>query len=133
MKDFRQLVVWEKAHVFTKDIYNSLSNFPKDEIYGLTSQLKRATISIPTNIAEGCGRGSDADFKRFIHIAFGSASEVEYLIFLSYELSFIDQENYTRLNNQINEIKKMLAGLINKLKANSSEQIAHSNQLKDKR
>lgn len=117
MKDFKQLLVWEKAHILTKDIYKITVGFPREEIFGLSSQLKRAVVSIPTNIAEGCGRGSDADFKRFIQISFASASEVEYLIFLSYELKFINLENYNRLNEQVNEVKKMLAGLINKLKS----------------
>lgn len=116
MKDFRDLLVWEKAHIFVKTIYEVTHTFPKDEMFGMTSQLRRASISIPTNIAEGCGRGSDADFKRFIQIAFGSASEVEYLVFLSYELSFINEDKYIDLNNRIIEIKKMLAGLIQKLK-----------------
>ncbi|MCQ4035394.1 four helix bundle protein [Kaistella montana] len=116
MKDFRQLQVWSKAHHLVKEIYLITESFPKEEIYGVTSQLRRASVSIPTNIAEGCGRGSDADFKRFIQMSFGSASEVEYLVFLSFELSFITESNYVILNPQIVEIKKMLARLINKLK-----------------
>lgn len=116
MKDFRQLQVWSKSHELVKELYKVSESFPKQELFGLTSQLRRASISVPTNIAEGCGRGSDADFKRFIQIEFASASEVEYLIFLSFELSFIIESDYLFLNNQIIEIKKMLAGLINKLK-----------------
>ncbi|WP_407401866.1 four helix bundle protein [Chryseobacterium sp.] len=116
MKDFRQLQVWSKSHELVKELYKVSESFPKQELFGLTSQLRRVSISVPTNIAEGCGRGSDADFKRFIQIAFASASEVEYLIFLSFELSFIIESDYLFLNNQIIEIKKMLAGLINKLK-----------------
>ena len=85
-------------------------------MFGLTSQLRRAGISIPTNVAEGCGRGSDADFKRFVQISFASASEVEYLIFLSFELSFLSEVSYQDLNLQVVEVKKMLASLINKLK-----------------
>lgn len=116
MKNFRQLQVWSKSHEIVIEVYKITESFPKDEIFGLTSQLKRASVSIPTNIAEGCGRGSDADFKRFIQIAFASASEVEYLIFLSFELSYIEEANYKKLNEQIIEIKRMLAGLIYKLK-----------------
>lgn len=116
MKDFKQLLVWEKAHILTKDIYCITVSFPKEEIFGLTSQLKRAAVSIPTNIAEGCGRGSDADFKRFMQISFASASEVEYLILLSFELTYIDEDIFKKINEQIIEVKKMLAGLINKLK-----------------
>ncbi len=85
-------------------------------MFGLTSQLRRASVSIATNIAEGCGRGSDADFKRFIQIAFGSSSEVEYLIFLSKELGYVNEDEGKLLTAQVTTIKKMLAGLINKLK-----------------
>ena len=117
MKDYRQLKVWAKAHILTKDLYGATSRFPKDELFGLTSQLRRAGSSIPTNIAEGCGRGSDADFRRFLQIAFGSASEVEYLVFLSYELNYIPKTEFTEYNNKITEVKKMLAGMIKKLSA----------------
>lgn len=116
MKDFKQLQVWGKAHHIAKELYRVTAPFPKEELFGLTSQLRRVGVSIPTNIAEGCGRGSDADFKRFIQIAFGSASEVEYLVLLSFELSYIDEAEYVVLDEKINEVKKMLAGLINKLK-----------------
>lgn len=116
MKDFRQLQVWEKSHSFTKEVYTCTASFPKEEGYGLTSQLRRAAVSVPTNIAEGCGRGSDADFKRFVQMAFGSASEAEYLIFLSFELGYIGVNEFTLLNEQVITIKKMLASLINKLK-----------------
>lgn len=115
MKDFRQLQVGSKSHNIVKELYHITESFPKEEMFGLTSQLRRASISIPTNIAEGCGRGSDADFKRFIQISFGSASEVEYLVFLSFELSYI-KEDYQKLYIKLVEIKKMLASLINKLK-----------------
>ena len=87
-------------------------------MYGITSQLRRAVLSIPTNIAEGTGRGSDADFKRFLQIAFGSASEVEYLLLLSIELKFIKDEEGKNLEAQIIEVKKMLSSLITKLKKN---------------
>ena len=82
MKDFRTLKVWEKSHQFTLKIYSLSRNFPKDELFGLISQIRRASSSIAINIAEGCGRGSDADFARFLQISMGSASETEYLIML---------------------------------------------------
>ncbi len=113
MQDFRKLKVWEKSHRFSIDVYNATSAFPKEEIYGLTSQIRRAAVSISANIAEGCGRGSDADFKRFLHIAFGSASEAECLLELSKDLNFIDNEHVAMLLGNIEEIKKMLASLIN--------------------
>ena len=116
MKDFRQLQVWGKAHEMVKEIYHLTIYFPKEEMFGLTSQLRRAGVSIPANIAEGCGRGTDADIKRVLQISFGSASEVEYLVFLSFELSYIREDYYKKLQTNISEIKKMLASLINKLK-----------------
>lgn len=115
MKDYRKLMVWEKAHVLVKDLYFVTSKFPKEELFGVTSQIRRAAVSIPTNIAEGCGRNSDKDFRRFLQIAFGSANEVEYLIYLSYELNYIEKHQYTGLNNKIIEVKKMLAGMIKTL------------------
>ncbi len=116
MKDFRQLHVWEKSHILAKEVYRITALFPKEEMFGLTSQLRRASVSIPTNIAEGCGRASDADFRRFIQIAFGSSSEVEYLVLLSFELGFIEESDFSTLHEQIVTVKKMLESLINKLK-----------------
>ena len=112
MKDYRNLKVWSKAHILAKDLYLATSRFPRDELFGMTSQLRRAGTSIPTNIVEGCGRESDADFRRFLQIAFGSSNEVEYLIFLSYELNYIQKSNFIELNNKIIEVKKMLSGMI---------------------
>jgi four helix bundle protein len=117
MKDFRNLKVWEKAHQLTLKIYKVTEEFPREELYGLTSQIRRACVSIPTNIAEGCVRSSDADFSRFLYIALGSTSELEYLILLSIDLKIIKDELYDELNNDINEIKKMLISMIQKLKA----------------
>ena len=117
MKDFRSLKVWEKAHLLTLKIYKVTEKFPREELYGLTSQIRRACVSIPTNIAEGCVRSSDADFSRFIYIALGSTSELEYLMMLAMDLNFIKTELHTELNNEINEIKKMLISMIKKLKA----------------
>ena len=112
MKDFRSLNVWEKGHKITVSIYKLTHSFPKEEMYGLTSQIRRASTSIPTNIAEGCGRGSDADFSRFLQMSFGSANETEYLLLLCFELGYISEENYLELNISIQEIKKMLSKLI---------------------
>jgi four helix bundle protein len=117
MKDFRKLIVWEKAHQLTLKIYKVTEDFPREELYGLTSQIRRAAVSIPTNIAEGCVRSSDADFSRFLYIALGSTSELEYLMLLSMDLKIIKNELHIELNNEINEIKKMLISMIQKLKA----------------
>ncbi len=116
MKDFRNLKVWELSHKVALEIYSLTIAFPKEEMYGLTSQIRRASASIPTNISEGCGRDSDADFRRFIQIAFGSACEVEYLLILANELKILSIKDYDQLNPKVIEIKKMLSGLIKKLK-----------------
>lgn len=115
MKDYKKFLVWQKSHQLTLDVYKILHSFPKEEMFGLTSQMKRASSSIPTNIAEGCGRNSDKDFSRFLVIAFGSANELEYQIILSSDLNFIQTEVSEKLLAQVEEVKKMLNGLISKL------------------
>lgn len=117
MKDFRDLKVWEKAHQLTLAIYKVTTDFPKNEVYGLTSQIRRASGSVPANIAEECDRGSDAEFARFLQIAMGSASELEYHLLLSRELGFLDVQTHSRLENDIVETKRMLTSLIQRLKA----------------
>jgi four helix bundle protein len=117
VRDFRKLQVWEKAHELTLAVYRSTTGFPKDELYGLTSQIRRASSSIPANIAEGCGREGDAEFKRFLQIALGSASELEYHLLLAHDLGYIDQVSYTRLEQNATEVKRMLTGFIQRLKA----------------
>ncbi len=119
MKDFRQLKVWEKSHQLALAVYKATKEFPKEELYGLTSQVRRASMSIPTNIAEGCGRNTDAEFARFLQIAMGSASETEYQLLLSYDLGFLNQEQYDKLNIDISEVKRMLASLLKTLRAES--------------
>lgn len=119
MKDFRQLKVWEKAHLLTVSVYKDTKGFPKEEMYGLTSQIRRAAVSIPNNIAEGCGRGSDADLAHFLQISMGSSSEVEYLLLLSRDLGLMGNADYEQLNLQIVEIKRMLSSLIKTLRAES--------------
>jgi four helix bundle protein len=116
MKDFRKLQVWEKAHFLTLSIYKQTHTFPKEELYGLTSQIRRASSSIPINIAEGCGRGSDKDFARFLQISFGSASETEYLLLLCFELGYLSENNYLESNLLVQEIKKMLAKFMSTLR-----------------
>mgnify|MGYP000119709517 CR=1 FL=1 len=94
MRDFKKYEIWQLSHAFTLRIYSSTSLFPKDEMYGITSQIRRASSSIPTNISEGCGRNSDKEFNQFLNIALGSASETEYLIILSRDLNYIDTEKF---------------------------------------
>ena len=97
MRDFRRLQVWGKSHELTLRIYALTSEFPRQEIYGLTSQIRRACASIPTNIAEGCGRNSSPDFARFLQIAMGSASETEYLILLAHDLKYLNVDQHAEL------------------------------------
>ncbi|MCA1785355.1 MAG: four helix bundle protein [Desulfobacteraceae bacterium] len=120
MKDFNKLKVWEKAHHFTLQVYKITKDFPSDERFGLTGQLRRSAASVPTNIAEGCGRDSERDLARFMSIAAGSASEVEYQLLLACDLNYIQYETYEELHQQINELKKMLNSFIKKLKAAKS-------------
>lgn len=112
MIDFKTLKVWQKAHQVVLSIYKITANFPKDEKYGLSSQMKRSSTSIPTNIAEGCGRNTDAELARFCDIAMGSASELEYQLLLARDLGFLEQERYSVLNTQLIEVKKMLLSFI---------------------
>jgi len=116
VKDFKNLQVWEKAHILALDIYKATASFPKDEIYGLTSQIRRSSTSIPTNIAEGCGRNGDAELARFMTISMGSASEVEYQLLLAHDLGYLNQETHAELHEKVTEVKRMLAGFIKTLK-----------------
>ena len=111
MQDFRKLKVWERSHDLTLRIYELTSRFPREEIYGLTSQIRRACASIPTNISEGCGRETPADFARFLQIAMGSASETEYLILLAHHLKYFSAKQYVELTDTIVSVKKMLTSL----------------------
>lgn len=117
MKNFRDLKVWQKAHILTLDVYKATGKFPKEEMYALTSQIRRASASIAANIAEGCGRGTDADFARFLQIATGSASELEYHLLLAYDLKFLNQLIYKKLDEDVTDVKRMLASFLKKLKA----------------
>ncbi|MBK8615644.1 MAG: four helix bundle protein [Anaerolineales bacterium] len=117
MKDFRKLKVWEKAHQLALNVYKVTGAFPKEELYGLTSQIRRSSMSTPTNIAEGCGRNTDADFARFLQIAMGSASETEYQLILAYDLEFISEESYEKLHSDAEEVKRMLASLLKTIRA----------------
>ncbi len=117
MRDFRELKVWERSHRLTLAAYEVTATFPKEELYGLTSQTRRSCAAIPANIAEGCGRGSNVDLARFLQIALGSASELEYHLLLAHELSFLKPRDYKRLIGEVAEIKRMLTSFINGLKA----------------
>jgi four helix bundle protein len=119
LQNFRNLRVWEKAHVLTLDVYRSSKPFPRDEMYGLTSQMRRASASIGANIAEGSCRKGDCEFGRFLQIAIGSASELEYHLLLARDLELLKLLDHQRLAEGVVEVKRMLASLIHKLKAHS--------------
>ncbi|HTP33331.1 MAG TPA: four helix bundle protein [Candidatus Acidoferrales bacterium] len=116
MKDFHELKVWQKAHALTLAVYQITANFPRQEKYGLTSQLRRASSSIPANLAEGCGRNGDAEFVRFSSIAAGSASELEYHLLLACDLKLITREDHVELSQRTTELKRMLNVLMRRLK-----------------
>jgi four helix bundle protein len=126
LKDFRELKVWQRAHELTLAMYGATARFPKEETYGLTAQLRRACTSIPTNIAEGCGRGSDADFAHFLQIAMGSASETEYQLLLSRDLGYLTQDEYPALQDCVQEVKRMISSLLKTLRASGNKLTAES-------
>ena len=117
MQDYKSLKVWEKAHSFTVKVYEITKAFPKEELYSLTNQLRRAASSIPANIAEGCGKNSKQELAHFLNIALGSSNESEYYLILSKDLTYLEVTNYNILYNLINEVKGMLTALINKVRA----------------
>ena len=120
MKDFRELKVWERAHQLTLDVYKTTSRFPREEVYGLTSQMRRCCASIGANIAEGCGKRGNNEFQRFLQIASGSASEMDYHLLLARDLSFLDHDGYTRLEGQLSILRRMLTSLLQKVDTNAA-------------
>jgi len=119
MRDFKQLLVWQKAHEITLEVYRLTKFFPRSEIYGLTLQLRRASLSIGSNLAEGCGRdGTDIELRRYVQIASGSTLEAQYQLLLAHDLKYLESIEFTVLNAKIDELKKMLNSLMKKLKAN---------------
>ena len=117
MRDFRSIKAWEKSHHLTLAIYGVTKGFSRDELFGLTSQIRRACASIPANIAEGCGRSGEAELARFFQIASGSASELECHLLLAHDLHLIADTDYVRLTNEVTEVKRMLTAFIQKLRA----------------
>ena len=123
MKDFRRLMVWEKAHALTLQIYRSTATFPREELYGITSQMRRCSASIAANIAEGCGRTGNGEFHRFLNTAAGSASELEYFLLLARDLNFISTETYQVLQADVLEVQRMLASLLRRVDSTRRSQI----------
>lgn len=116
MKNFKELLIWQRSHQLVLEIYLVTKSFPKEELFGLTSQMRRSSASIPTNIAEGCGRNSDAEMSRFLVIAQGSAAELEYQIILSKDLSYLSLETFNKLSLELTEIRKMINTFMQKIK-----------------
>ena len=119
MQDFTKLKVWQKAHTFTINLYKISSTFPNEEKFGLTNQIRRASVSIESNLAEGAGRSTSKDFSRFIDIAQGSAFEVKCQILIARDLNYIDNQKSELLMEKINEVSRMITSLNQKLKTNN--------------
>lgn len=126
MRDFRSLRVWQHAHALTLAVYQATMSFPKDELYGLRSQIRRAASSVGANLAEASGRHHDADQGRFCQIAMGSACELEYHLVLAHDLRLIDDETWTKLSPAVESVKNMLTMFIRKLTADSRRRKADS-------
>jgi len=119
MRDFQHLEIWQRSHQLTLSIYSLTQAFPKEEVFGLTSQMRRSASSIPTNIAEGCGRESATELKRFLTIAAGSSSELQYQVILCKDLNYITETIFKELSDEITQIRKMIYSYSSKLTAES--------------
>ena len=115
MKDFRQLTVWENAHGMTLILYKMTADFPKHELFGLTSQIRRCAASIPANIAEGCGRLGNSELHRFLQISCGSASELEYHLLLAKDLGYVEPTDYLPAQEKLLILKRRLVALTRKV------------------
>lgn len=119
MHRYKDLKFWQLSRSFCKEIYSITNHFPEEEKFGLVSQLRRAVISISSNIAEGAGRNTNKDFSRFLQISLGSCYEIETQLILSFDLGFVNQRNFEKLNNQLQQIIKMMSKFISSLKSNN--------------
>ena len=117
MADYRRYRVWHKGHELTLRTYEATKQFPTDERFGLTVQMRRSASSIPTNIAEGLGRRGDKDRARFLDIAVGSANEFEYQLLLSKDLGYLETTIHEELHTLVRDVRKMLSGLLTKLRS----------------
>ena len=120
MKDFRGLSVWQRAHSITLSVYRCTRSFPREETYGISSQMRRCSSSVAANIAEGCGRRGNAEFARFLGMAMGSASELEYFLLLARDLEYLPSNAYALLAADIGDMRRMLNGLMSKVRNESS-------------
>ena len=117
MRNYRDLEVWKHAHKLTLELYQASREFPKEEMFGLTSQLRRAAISVGANLAEGCGRRSTAEFARYIRIAMGSASELDYHLLLCRDFEFLTNQHYDEASKELVRVRKMLSALLASVEA----------------
>lgn len=124
MQDFRKLRVWQKSHSLVLRMYNATSTFPEPERYGLTSQMRRAAVSIPANIAEGCARSGKIEFRQFLYISAGSASELDYLLLLARDLHLLTERQYEALYSSLYEVRRMLTGLIERLSTSNANALS---------
>lgn len=120
MQDFRKLQTWQRSHALVRRVYSLTRAFPEDERFGLTSQARRAVVSIPANVAEGAGRGGKREFGRYLDLAFGSASELEYYLLLAYDLSLLTATDYETVSAELSQVKRMLAGLSRRVRSSSA-------------
>lgn len=128
MRDFHKLIIWQRSHQLTLAVYRISKSFPREEIFGLTFQMRRAVSSIPTNIAEGCGRASNKDFAHFLQIAIGSATEVEYQLLLAHDINYINDDDYQALTDETVVVRKMIIKYQSELKSSSSLEARNSQQ-----
>ena len=117
MQNYKELKVWEKSHQLVLEIYRVTAKFPKEEMFGVTNQVRRAAASIPANIAEGCGKKSQMDLANFLNISLGSANETDYFLLLCKDLKYISETEFLELENTVNTIKAMLINLITKVRS----------------
>jgi four helix bundle protein len=115
MRNYRELQVWSKAHLLTLDLYRASRSFPREEMYGVTSQLRRAAASIGANLAEGCGRRTSQELARFVRIAMGSASELDYHLLLCRDLAFIGNDDFEKMSTRLIEVRKMLTAFLSSI------------------
>jgi len=126
LRNYRDLDVWVKSHKLTLELYRLSRGFPREEIYGLTSQLRRAAMSIGANLAEGCGRRTSGELARFVRIAMGSASELDYHLLLSRDFEFLKSSEYDRLLPELTRVRKMLWSLLNSIEKQMDEEVVRA-------
>jgi four helix bundle protein len=123
VRDFKDLIVWERSHRLALALYRATDTFPRHEVFGLSSQIRRAGASVPTNLAEGCGRWGDGDMGRFLQIAMGSASEVAYLILLARDLGYLPVHEYENLAAEMSEVRRMLTVFYKRVRSRKKPEV----------